>query len=1152
MTHLTLRLLGPFQATLNGEPVTGFVSDKVRALLAFLAVEAEAAHRRQALVGLLWPNQPERAARASLRNALANLRRIICDRDAEPPYLLIAHETIQFNRASDHWLDVSEFKGHLARHPADPPGSHQLEEAIALYRGAFLEGFSLRDSPAFEDWSLLMRERLRREVLHALYCLAGNYQARGHYERACQMARRGLELEPWHEEAHQQLMRLLALSGQRGAALAQYRICFRVLREELGVEPTPETTQLFEDIRQGAQWTRAESRPRRHNLPAPLTPLVGRERELAEIKGFLAAPGCRLLTLVGPGGCGKTRLAIEAAANILSAENSGSFSHGVWFISLAPVMAEESIVPTIAQTLGFPFYSPIGGRESDPRQQLLDYLQEKNVLLILDSFEHLLAPPSIVPDEGEGDAVGLVMDILRSASDVKTLVTSRVRLNARDEQLCVISGLEVPGRETREDLLDYSAVRLFVQSAGRTRPGFEPTAEDLTQVVDICRLVGGMPLAIQLAAAWSELLSPTEIAARIAGDTGQAIDFLVTDWRDVPQRQRSMRDVFDHSWNLLPGQEKEVLAGLSVFRGGFTRDAAQHATGATLHELKVLVNRSLLLRAPTSSPTSPDALEKEREMGSRYEIHELLRQYAAEKLEDDPKACKAVSDRHAAYYAKAIQRWNAELTGPHQGLALAEMASEIDNARAAWDWAAAGGQAALLERALDGMCRFYEWRGRYREGETACRTALAAVKVAKSSEELRTAVRILAWQSVFARTLGETEGANYLLQQGLNLLQRQASAGEDIRAEKAFILQQLGEMMRHSDREEARRLLEESLSLHRTLSDDWETANVLECLGTVHEDLADYDRAKEMLSESLNIRRSLGDTLGTGHALFGLSAVLDRQGHCEEAERLIRESIAICQELDDRAGLADSLTELATSLLYRGSFGEAASLLENAAAIYKELGMRYWYALTLKIFAWNQTNLGLYEIAHDLLLTVYPIFEETGDRQGMALSRLGLGNIALLAQDYAKAYALYSESATIFRDIGQRDEMAVALSWQANAALGLGRPHRARSHLLEVLHVATEIGAQSPAITAVGHMAALLASDGEGKCAIELYALASRYPVVGNSRFWEDIVGNTIAATAADLPPEVVAEAQDRGSARDLNATVVELLKQLKARQDEV
>ena len=321
MAHLSLSLLGPFRVTLAGEPVTDFESNKVRALLAYLVVEADRPHRRDSLAALLWPDWPDRAARTNLRNALANLRKAIGDREAMLPFLLITRETIQFNSASDYWLDVTAFSALAEADQVGEPAIHQLEEATALYRGSFLEGFSLKDSPAFEDWSFLTRERLQRQVLTALHRLAGYYEQRDEYERACDYAWRQVELEPWQEEAHQQLMRLLAFSGRRSAALAQYETCRRLLAEELGVEPAEETTRLYEQIRDGKLKAPVPFRPPALAAePPPYKGLqyfdqadanlfFGRELLTAKLVAHLApSRGDRFLAVVGASGSGKSSI----------------------------------------------------------------------------------------------------------------------------------------------------------------------------------------------------------------------------------------------------------------------------------------------------------------------------------------------------------------------------------------------------------------------------------------------------------------------------------------------------------------------------------------------------------------------------------------------------------------------------------------------------------------------------------------------------------------------------------------------------------------------------------------------------------------------------------------------------------------------------
>jgi DNA-binding SARP family transcriptional activator len=450
--QLSLSLLGPFQAALDDQPAT-FATDRARALLAYLAVEADRPHRREALAALLWPDRPETAARRNLSQTLARLRRAIDDHHAAPPFLLITAKTIQFN-ADSAKLDVARFETLLATcaahaHPDLPldfapsrPGPNggagtgvdrcpacidRLEQAADLYRGEFMHGLFLPDGQLFEEWALFKREQLHRRALDVLRMLTAIYEAEGTYDRARHYAQRQLSLEPWREEAHRQLMRALALGGQRGAALAQYETCCRLLAEELGAEPHADTTALYQRIQRG------ELRPAngriplpsllarreapQHNLPPQTTPFVGREAELAKLARWLADPEVCLVTILGPGGMGKTRLSIEAAR-----AQRDAFPHGVVFVPLAavdpaPLAGSESpLVAPLAKTLGLTSHG-----NDTVRDQLLAYLQDREMLLVLDGFEHLV------------ETADVVSELLSQAPRLKVLATSRQRLNLQEE-----------------------------------------------------------------------------------------------------------------------------------------------------------------------------------------------------------------------------------------------------------------------------------------------------------------------------------------------------------------------------------------------------------------------------------------------------------------------------------------------------------------------------------------------------------------------------------------------------------------------------------------------------------------------------------------------------------------------------------------------
>ena len=1153
MAHLSLSLLGGFQATLDGEPVAEFESAKVRALLAYLAVEADRLHRRETLGGLLWPDRPEPSARNNLRHALAVLRRAIGDHIARPPHLLITRETIQFNRASDHWLDVETFGNLVDARQGKEAAILQLERAVSLYRGGFLDGFSVKGSPAFEDWALLTREWIQRRAMAALQWLASEYERCGEYERACELARRQVGLEPWQEEGHRQVMRLLVLTGRRSAALAQYEVCRRALAEELGVEPEEETTALYRRIRDGtlrktAQPPRAgigehrDVRQTVYNLPAPLTPLIGREAALDEIARLLQEPACRLLSLVGPGGIGKTHLALEVATKLASSDAGLAgqrrlFGDGICFVPLGPVQAVEAIVPAIAQALRFALFSRAHPEQrSSARQQLLNYVQQRNLLLVLDNFEHLLGHS---PSAGE-DGASLVAGFLGAAPDLKMLVTSRTRLGVPGEHLFVVPALSFPAERlngraphllaasaTPARMTQYSAVKLFLESARRVTRDFESMGDDLAYIADICYLVQGNPLGILLAASWIAVMAPAEIAAEI----GKTFDFLTTDWRGLPERQRSMRTVLDHSWHLLTEREQEVLAGLSVFRGSFARQVAHYVTGASMPELRSLVNRSLVQRAPTG----------------RYGLHELLRQYAEEKLDQSPAAHAVARDRHSAYYTTALQAWGADLQGPRQQSALAEMDVEIDNARAAWDWAAGQRHVERLSPALEGLGHYYERRLRHQEGEAAFNGAAEGLRAARnlaagvSGDVVKTLAMTLAFQALFAQTMGRTEVARDLLEQGLGLLEGPELCGQDSRSEEAFLWSALGWLGRQTGRGGSREPFERSLALYRSLGDRWGTARALCALGRVADfEARDYGEARRKLEESAAIFRTLGDTRGIAEAALWLSWVHQFEGQAEESERLARKAVAVLRELSDPAGVAQGLSALASALWWAGKYAESQARLEERLAIYDELGVRDSFGLLG--LGWVNMHQGRSERARACLQTGLAIAREMDDLQMVADALHQLGHVAVCEGACVEANRLLLESLPMYQTIGTQDNLGMARCVLGYAARGLGDVEQVRLRLGQALRSAEEWGSFPMLVYALPGAALLLLDRHQEERAVEIYALARRLPAVANSRWFADVVGRHVAAAAATLPPDVVAEAEERGRGRDLQATLQELL----------
>ena len=1124
MTRLSLLLLGPFQVSFDGQPITHFESDRVRALLAYLAVESHRPHRREGLAALLWPDWPDRSALTNLRNTLSILRKVIGDREAGIPVIQVTRDTIQFDLASDSWVDVKIFQQLVA---GDQSLEH-LDQAVQLYRGSFLDGFGLKDSAPFEEWVRLIREQLSRQCLSALEQLAQSAEQHGDFAKASEYTWKQIDLAPWQERAHQRIMRLLAFNNQRSAALAQYENCRRLLQQELEVEPSPETLALYEQIRDGKLITPTSvnlpaSLPKSaqpSNLPVWLSPFIGRQKLLAQIQSNLQDPGCRLLTLIGPGGSGKTRLAVQAAHL-----QATTFADGVYFVPLAQLESVEAIVPTLAHTLGFSIED-----ESDTLQQLLDHLRQKHLLVVMDNFEHLLAQS----DSSSEMSVNIVTQVLQAAPSIKVLVTSQLGLNVQGEFLLPVSGMGYPEQAlpNPSDALEHGAVQLFLASARRVRSNWMPTDDDLAHIIQICHLVQGMPLGLILSAAWMRILSPAEIVAKIAQQPG--LDFLETEMHDVPERQRSMRAVFDYSWNLLNPREQHSLAALSVFRSSFTYSAACQVASiegavTTLRELLALVNSSLLQHGSSG----------------RYGMHGLLRQYASEKLHANPDAEQAAHDRHADYYTTALRRWALELEGAKQQEALAKMDRESDNIRAAWAWCIEHRQVNRLGDGMDGLGLYYDWRTRYQEGEKTF-LELAQMLVADDSDQsvdhLKLWASALAWQARFSQRLGQTENAKEQAQASLDVLEELTLAGEDVRLQRALALQIIGEIEFNGGNSlKGRESLLQGLALYRELGNQRSIANCLRSLGRVAKRLGKSEWAVQLHQESVELCRSLGIQRDLIDSLLELSLDLQTLGQLEQAERLRRESTVIAEQLGDRAGLTTGLYRLALGQIERGKFDDSHTLLEQSVKEYTDLGDRHRRALALMRIGEVKMHLGQYEQARLVLQDSLAWYREVDNRWGIGTTLWFIAELEGLEQRYMHASELLRESVEAFRRSGARADVVRSLTTMGIMTLWQGDHTQARQYLGDAYRLAIKYRQYFISVFTMIGAALLDAEEGNGERAVELWARANLVPTIANSRIYQDLYGKRISLLAKSLSREIVVSAEERGRARDLWATVEEL-----------
>ena len=937
MIHqLNVRLFGNPSMEIDGVPVKGFISNKAVALVYYLAATGRT-HRRDMLATLLWGEFEDAKAKKNLRDVLSNLRQVMGD------YLYITRQTVELNRDVPILIDGEQFlagwqQGGNGSEALSDTAVFQLREGIEVYNGPFLDGFYPPQAQEFEDWMLTERGRLSQLAAQMLHRLVTHFMQQQEYSLAMSYAGRLLALEPWREEAHRQMMRLLAWSGQRSAALTQYETCYRILEKELGVEPEPETTALYEQILAGeieSQLPEASFLTQRgktlllHNLPMQITPFVGREMELVELLEVLQRPSTRLITLSGPGGMGKTRLALQAALQLLPQLEAGTlFAEGVYFVPMAAVEAvvaaetgdsQNSFTPLVTAIADALHLSFVGAE--DLVVQLHNFLREKSMLLVIDNFEHLLA-----------SAIFLT-DLLRAAPGLKLLVTSRGRLNLRGEWVQMLAGLEFPLVETADLTLwqSYSAIQLFMQTAQTVEPDFALTEEDETAVIRICRLVEGLPLGVELAATWVRFLSVSEIAKEIE----QNSSFLESPMRDVPDRHRSLRAVFDYSWNLLPPEEQQVLSQLSVFRGPFERKAAVAVADASLPLLASLVDASLVRRLVP-------------EQGQvRYELLEVVRQYAAEKLRQNADGVRQARERHCDFYLTLLANYQPDLQGVRQREALQAIHEEIENIRAAWRWATSQKNMAVIDQAMTSLFHFYDMRSSFAEAadvfQVTAEMARTVVALSPTAENKLVWGKLLARQGWFTFYLGRQREAGQLLTQSLEVLRPLQQP-----ATLPFTLNYLGAVefyLGHYDL--AQQLCQESLTLTQELGDQYGTAIANNISGQIAYRLKQYEAARHFSQQSLAIEQTIGNRWSMGFSVANLGNVSFALGDYAEADVLFRQGLAIAEEIGDPRGIARCLNRLARTAVALEHDADAQELYERSLNLYRDIGEQFGMTTSL-------------------------------------------------------------------------------------------------------------------------------------------------------------------------------------------------------------
>jgi len=650
------------------------------------------------------------------------------------------------------------------------------------------------------------------------------------------------------------------------------------------------------------------------NLPILPTPLIGRQHEVDELCKLLNTPHCRMLTVVGPGGMGKTRLALETASRIQS-----DFVDGTYFVPLAPIRSSRFLIPVIADSMGFTLQG-----EHEPKEQLLNFLKDKHILLLIDNLEHLLEDITVAE---------FFAEVLERTSKLKLLVTSRESVGLQGEWIFETHGLPIPEGTD----IEGTSVELFLQRARRAHVSFDATTEDYPAIVSICNLVNGMPLGIELAAAWVRTLSCHEIASEIE----RGLDFLSISAKDVPTRHRSIRAVFDHSWKLLTEEEQNVLLRLAVFQGGFSREAAGEIASATLPILPALVAKSLIRRSGTG----------------RYDLHEIIRQYAAERLVDRSKVKEEAQALHGQYFIRFLAQEDLPLRSSTQRESLAKLVADIDNIRTSLEWALAHQEFVFIETGLRAYSTLYDTLGWSQEALDylgRVRDALESKSALSKKEEQVALAHVLTSRSLFALRVGQQAEATAMLNRSLEILH---SINEPHVLVEALTFLGIVTIIT-GDLSGALALFKEGLQTARDSGDQWYEALCLTEVVGINLMIGEADDIHQQFQSVVEAWRRTGDMRFTAFGLTSLSLGAMAVHKYDEAQAALEESIAINTSLGDRTGLGYAYRGLGLVEQAQGKHTQALSSFEKSHKFFTELGARWDIARLLSEMGRSEFALG--------------------------------------------------------------------------------------------------------------------------------------------------------------------------------------------------
>ncbi len=1100
----------------NGRHVTRFQTYKSGALLAYLAYFRDQAHSREMLAGRFWPDSRPEAGRLSLRVALSSLRRQLETPGSPPNSVLFAdHSQVQLNPLS-FVTDIAEFNTALREAHYDAERRVELlTRAVELVRGELLPGY-------YEEWIAGERERLNDAYLGALRRLCQLLPSMGSSDAAIDYAHRAVIAAPFHEETHVALMKLYAATGRLGDALRQYDHLEQVLRDELNEIPAESTrafaeTIISQSIAPGRERTSRSPRARTEaghqslpiapsidsKLPVQFTRFFGRERELTRLRDLLSlsdgVPVRPLITLTGPAGSGKTRLAIEVVRTMIS-----EFAGRTCFVPLAALSDPLLIPDAIAEALCL-------GRSAvaDPLEQAVHALSGERVILILDNLEHLLSENLRDSTSQSDEGRVIVQTLMRRIPMLTCLITSRQPLEIEGELQFPVAPLQVPASvdtmameygaietpraqstphpQVLARLRDIPSVQMFIDRAQNVRPDFQVTARNAASVAELCMRLEGLPLAIELAAAWAQTFTPAQMLAQLSSGS-----LLISRRKDRPERQLSVRSAIDWSFRMLTAELRLFFTRLSVFAGGCTLEAALDICGAGAVALSELSARSMILTVE-----SGDVI--------RYRLLESLRQFAAEHIEDGERL--TVASLHAQYYLHLAEEAETGLTGEDQNEWRDRLIADQDNLRAALDW----GQSQEIGLRLAGALRpFWERSGEAAEGRRRITVALAggggaapaarakalyaAASLAALQGDLRDA-RASAEESLasyqmlhdtsgaaeagtllsqICHNLGDHEHAQTQLAQSLTLCRRSGSR----RILAAALVEQGHRHGYYGDNDAADRCLEEAQALCEELGDFRGVALAAYHHAVIQQYRQDYKASQQFYEQALKLYRRIGDRVGMSDATFGIGYVARLRLDYVLASRTLEEFVSLQRQLQLRTGIVMGLRNLGCIARDQGDFSRANTLLQEALDISRATGYTQGVAEVLGSMGVVAQYMGNQRSALALHEECLLFRRESGNKKDIAESLNFLGLIAFVENDLAGARALLEEGLALARTAGAPLNAARDLTGLSLVALRQSRIGEAERFCLESLALSGSLKAEHEMIDAVAQCAAVRHTQG--------------------------------------------------------------------------